>query len=223
MKQFFERRHSGLVIGYVICYLLAFEFLETRKVDHWHMVHTRLDDAIPFCEYFVVPYLLWFVYVGAAWIYFLCAQKNMREYWQLTISLGIGMTLFLVVSWLYPNGHNLRPELPADGNFFVQLVCALYRVDTSTNILPSIHVFNSLAVAVAIDRSEALHKHWLLRKTSWILAIFIILSTVFLKQHSVVDVIFGIVLYGCVFFLVYLRGALLPFQRVQPRRRDRIR
>ena len=34
MKQFFERRHSGLVIGYVICYLLAFEFLETRKVDH---------------------------------------------------------------------------------------------------------------------------------------------------------------------------------------------
>ena len=218
MKRYFEKKHIGLVIGYFICYLLAFKLLEIRETKKLYMIHTIVDDMIPFCEYFIVFYFFWFLYVAAAVVYYACFQKNAREYWQFMISLGIGMTLFLLVSWIFPNGHDLRPVLPAEGNIFIEMVRALYRMDTSTNILPSIHVFNSLAVAVAIDQSESLRTHWLLRKSSWALALLIILSTMFLKQHSTFDVFCGIALYTAVYLVVYLRKVTWPIRASHKRK-----
>lgn len=51
------------------------------------------------------------------------------------------MTVFLLVSFLYPNGHELRPALELE-NVFQKAVWLLYQADTPTNILPSVHVFN---------------------------------------------------------------------------------
>lgn len=215
MKSFFDRKHIWLILVYLICYLLAFRLLEMRDMEGIPIIHTALDERIPFCEYFIVPYLLWFFYIAAAVLFFACFQKNTKEYWQLILSLGIGMTLFLIVSWCFPNGHDLRPVSFERDNIFTEMVGALYRVDTPTNILPSIHVFNSVAAAVAVDRCQALQKHWLLRKASWLLAISIVLSTMFLKQHSVVDVASGLLLYTGVFIFVYGRresqGSAAPY------------
>ena len=47
----------------------------------------------------------------------------------------------------------------ARDNIFVDLVKHIYATDTPTNVLPSIHVFNSLGVCIAIRHSEALKKH----------------------------------------------------------------
>ena len=33
-------------------------------------MHTALDDLIPFNEYFIVPYLMWFLYVAATIAFF---------------------------------------------------------------------------------------------------------------------------------------------------------
>ena len=43
---------------------------------HFHVIHTALDDRIPFCEYFIVPYLLWFGYVAWAVGYFYFKNKD---------------------------------------------------------------------------------------------------------------------------------------------------
>lgn len=203
MKKYFEKKHPLLIISYLIFYLLAFRLLEMRGNGGIHIIHTSLDDRIPFCEYFIIRYVLWFFYVAATVIYFSCFEKNTREYWQFMASLGVGMTLFLLVSWLYPNGHDLRPALTADGNIFTEMVRILYQIDTPTNILPSIHVFNSLAAAAAIGGCESLRKHRILCLASWFLALTIVLSTMFLKQHSVFDVLCGIALYGAVYLAVY--------------------
>ena len=217
MHKFFSQKHTGVILAFFIFYLWAFHLLETRGVRTLHIIHTSLDDLIPFCEYFIVPYLLWFFYVAAAVVYFAFFQNNKKEYWQFVISLGIGMGAFLLVSWCYPNGHNLRPVLEGEGNAFREMVKILYRVDTPTNILPSIHVFNSLAVAVALDRCQSLRKHLVLRKASWILSVLIILSTMFLKQHSVADVCWGTALYGAVYLAVYARAADRSAQRARGR------
>ena len=43
-------------------YLASFAFLERVWVNrNYHPVHCALDDMIPFCEYFLIPYVLWFV------------------------------------------------------------------------------------------------------------------------------------------------------------------
>ena len=140
----------------------------------------KLDDMIPFCEYFIIPYLMWF-------LYFAFINKNKQEYYQLIFTLGLGMTLFLVVSYFYPNGQDLRPHLTGDG-FFISLVRHLYRIDTPTNILPSIHVFNSVACCIAICRHNSFKHPRTVKIVTFVLSVLIILATVFLKQHTLIDV-----------------------------------
>ena len=69
------------------------------------------DDMIPFCETFIIPYLLWFPYVVMTVVYFLFRNKNKKEYFQLIFNLMMGMTVFLVVSYIYPNVQYLRPAV----------------------------------------------------------------------------------------------------------------
>ena len=65
--------------------------------------------------------------------------------------------------------------------------CLLY-TSTPTNVFPSLHVFNSLAACIAIHESQELRKHRAVQWSAYVLAATIILATVFLKQHSVIDV-----------------------------------
>ena len=64
-------RHGLLIMIFSIIYLLLFSYLEQRGVRYYHVVHTALDDRIPFCEFFIGPYLLWFPYMFAAILYFI--------------------------------------------------------------------------------------------------------------------------------------------------------
>ena len=112
--------------------------------------------------------------------------------------LAIGMTIFLIVSCVFPNQQDLRPAVFANSNIFTRMVEALYRTDTATNILPSIHVFNSVVLFIALNRTPQLQPYRMVRFLSGLLSALIVLSTMFLKQHSVVDVSLGILMSGAV-------------------------
>ena len=195
-------RHGFIIAIYFVAYLILFGYLEHRPVRAYHVVHTVFDDMIPFCEIFIIPYLLWFPYVIMTVVYFLFRNKNKKEYFQLIFNLMMGMTVFLVVSYIYPNVQHLRPAVFPRSNICTRLVAEIYRTDTPTNILPSIHVFNSLAVYFAIHHCQALKDRKWLRRGALILSVLIILSTMFIKQHSVIDVCLGttLALFGHLLF-----------------------
>lgn len=214
--KFLKKYQHGLVITiYALIYLLLFQYLEQRPIYQYHVIHTVFDDYIPFCEYFIVPYLLWFPYMFGAVAYFIFWNDNKREYYQLTKNLCMGMTIFLIVSFIYPNGHMLRPVTFEHDNIFVHMVQWLYASDTPTNILPSIHVFNSLAIHRAITSCQRLKGHRGIRMASWTLTLLIILSTMFLKQHSVVDVCLGATMAFAGYLIFYREKA----SEKQPSRR----
>ena len=49
---------------------LMFMFLERFQPErHYYVVHCALDDLIPFWEWALIPYLLWFVFLIGALIY----------------------------------------------------------------------------------------------------------------------------------------------------------
>ena len=153
MLIFFRKyRHGFLILTYAVFYIMMFRYLENRSLMsyYYHVVHTVFDDMIPFCELFIIPYLLWFPYMIGTVLYFIFRIENRNEYYQLACNMMMGMTVFLVVSYFYPNILHLRPSVFPRENIFTDLVRILYRSDTSTNVLPSIHVFNSLAVNKAI-------------------------------------------------------------------------
>jgi len=189
---------------YLAVYLVFFYLAEKNVTDNYHIIHLKLDDYIPFCEYFVIPYYLWFPYIGVT--FFMCVFSSRQSYRRLFIFLAIGMTLFIIVSFLYPNGQNLRPTTFVRDNMFTDLVKKMYSIDTPTNLIPSIHVYNSIACHIAVLKTDNLKRKKWLRISSSILCVAIILSTLFIKQHSTLDVMSAIVLSALVYPFVYRKS-----------------
>ena len=186
---------------YGIFYLLWFGILEEREKVGYLWIHMNLDDYIPFCEVFVVPYLLWFLYVPAVLLYLLV--KDGDGYWKNAVFLATGMTVFLLISTFIPNMHHLRLHTFPRDNVFTRIIGILWRVDTPTNLFPSIHVFNSLAAHFAVLNNEKLGANKWVRRGSLTLCVSIILSTVLIKQHSVFDVLTAFLLSATMYVLVY--------------------
>lgn len=196
-------KDAGLVLAYMIFYLCFFNYLEHRTGVQVHMLQMRADYKIPFCEYFIVPYLLWFPYVGLTAVYFTLFNDNRTEFYQFAVCMGIGMTLFLMISYVFPNGQNLRPYTFARHNICTELVQHLYKIDTPTNVMPSLHVFNSVMCCTAIWESRSLRKNKLVRWGSWVLTLLIIAATMFLKQHTILDVVVALAMARICWFFMY--------------------
>lgn len=189
------------VFAYILIYMPWFMYLEKHVTVNYHVIHSAIDDKIPFIEYFIVPYLLWFAFIAAVFLYFFFT--DVEGFYKLSKLMFTGMTIFLVISTLMPNGLNLRPLYFERDNIFVDMVKKLYRADTPTNVLPSLHVFNSLGACIAIYHSEALRRHKAVCAGAYILAGLIVLATMFLKQHSVIDVMAAFLMAYTLYQFVY--------------------
>ena len=180
---------------YLVFYLIFFNLLEKSILVPDLVLHCALDDMIPFCKYAIIPYYLWFAWIPCT-LFYLLWFNDRREFWRLCLPLFAGMTLSLLFCAIVPNGVDLRPARIAGNDIFTRLVRGLWRTDTSTNVFPSIHVFNSVTLVLAYHRCARLRdRKWLWVKIcADVLCVAIILSTLLLKQHSVIDAAAGVVL-----------------------------
>ena len=184
----YKYRHAWL-LSYAFIYLPWFMFLERTVTRDYHIMHASLDDLIPFNEYFIVPYFLWFVYVAGTLIFFLFRSKE--DYYKMCAFLFSGMTLSLIICTFFHNGTDFRPVIDP------------YKTDTNTNVFPSIHVYNSVGTHIAISRSRFLSKHKIIKLCSFLLTASICLATMFLKQHSIIDVCGAFLMAYAIHYLVY--------------------
>ena len=208
-----QSKHLWIIPAYGIFYMISFMLMEQSDVKI-HMIHSLADDKIPFCPYFIIPYVLWYFFLIGTVIYFAVFCPSKKEYYQYLGTLGVGMTLFLLISYVYPNGQHLRPDLGSTGGgVFISVIRFLYKIDTPTNIFPSMHVFNATASCIALYQNERCRKNKLFTVSQIILTISIVLSTMFLKQHSVADVMTALILNILCYQLFY---------RVLPARKERL-
>ena len=79
----------------------------------------------------------------------------------------------------------------------------IYTADKSQNVFPSIHVFNSIGCAIALIKcNDFKHSKGMITFAS-VSAIMITLSTMFIKQHSILDAISACVLAIILYILIY--------------------
>lgn len=210
MKNLLHRYRHAWVLCYAFLYLPWFVYLEQAVTSNYHIMHVTIDDFIPFNEYFIIPYMLWFAYVGGAVLYFFFT--NVKDYYKLCAMLFTGMTVSLLICTVYPNGTDFRPVVDPGKNICSAIVSWLYTTDTCTNVFPSIHVYNSICVHIAVTRSRALQNNRLVRKGSFVLMTAICLATVFLKQHSAFDGL-GAVLMAYVMYQFIYVDSYVPNRR----------
>lgn len=200
-----ERFRHILLLLYWPVHGLVFWLLEqVRQADYYTPMYCPLDDLIPFNEWFVIPYVYWFVYlIGTlAYTFFLDVPVFRQMMRFVIVTYGSA----LVIYFLFPNCQELRPESFPRDNILTRFMAGFYEFDTNTNVFPSLHVIGSLSALFASWKAKGLDTP-LWRTVSVISAVLICLSTVFLKQHSVLD-IFGAI-------PVCLLGYFLCFRRAK--------
>jgi len=198
-----QLRRCLVLLLYWPVYGLLFWFAEHHfHPARWHVMHCALDDLIPFCELLLVPYLFWFVFLVGIHVYTFFTDRDTFEKLMrfIILSYSIGLCFF----YLYPTVQHLRPTVFPRDNLLTRLTAAFYLHDTNTNVCPSLHVVGSMAVWYAARETR------LFQKKGWrlffhITTFLICVSTVFLKQHSIIDVLVGLAVSHCVYRLVYCR------------------
>jgi len=201
VKRFFNKNKHFYLFTYCFIYLIFFKLVEIRTVPYYHNMHHFLDDKIPFNEVFAIPYFLWFFYIG--YVLLRLAFKSKYDFIKSFIYIFGGMTIGLVIFLIYPTAQNLRPDIIPGGNILTLLVYFLHKLDTPTNVCPSLHVYDSIGCLIAVMLTKNCFNS-LEKYTATILTISISLSTLFLKQHSVIDVFWGLIMGVAMYFIVYV-------------------
>lgn len=196
-----EFRHLKLLLFWPI-EGLVFLFVERfSPVESYHVMHCALDDMIPFCEFFLIPYLFWFVFLIGMHLYTLLYDVGAFKRMMRFIIITYSATLLIYI--LFPNCQELRPDTFARDNLFTRFLVWMYAFDTNTNVCPSLHVVGSLAVVfAAFDTKRFQTRGW-----KWAFALtggLICLSTVMLKQHSVLDILAALPVCAIGYVLVYV-------------------
>ena len=175
--------HLKLLLGWVGYFTLYFLTENLIPVENCHPVHMWLDDYIPFCEWFLIPYVFWYGLIVFSLGYFLL--YNVDSFKRLQTYIIITQILAMICYIVYPTRQDLRPEAFANDNFLTQCIGFLYAFDTNTGVCPSLHVAYSLGIASVWLKEKGAHHAW---KAFVVFAVIMIcLSTMFIKQHSAVD------------------------------------
>ena len=210
-------RHLKLLLFWPVFGALFLFVERLRPVARYHAVHCALDDMIPLCEYFLIPYLLWFAALAGILVYTLLFDvKSFRRFmWFIILTYSAAMVIYL----LYPTCQELRPAQFLRDNVFTRFLGWFYTFDTNTNVCPSIHVLGAVAVWATAWQAKGLSTP-ARRAAVTVLAVLICLSTVFLKQHSVLDVLAALPVCAIAYALVFV-GPAAPVGAGGIRRRRR--
>ena len=207
LKKYIKANPHVLILLYIPVYLLSYfavEHLVPSDCDYW-VSWMPLDDKIPFVDWFVVPYCMWYPFlIGVGLLLMVRDVPNFKKY---AIFLITGFTICLAFCAIVPNGQNLRPEHFERETVFTWVISKIYAADTNTNVFPSMHVVGMLAGLAAAMNSPVMKR---LRIPVAVLAVLVSASTVFIKQHSFLDVIGGaalcLPLYICIYTIPKLRA-----------------
>ena len=201
---------------WVPAYLACFALLERLPDRPYWATQLPLDDLIPFCAWFVLPYCTWyFLLLGTGAALLLANRRSAYRRYMLFLSgtFFVSAALWIVL----PNGQDLRPENPS--GLLAPLVEAIYRVDTNTDVFPSLHVVGAVGAAIAVRDAWGRTRRRVCKAVD-ALAALICLSTVFIKQHSVLDAAGGLAFSAAAWGLVYSPAARRGMVRL---RRDSTR
>ena len=196
-----EYRHSLLLLYWPV-YGLFFLYFERIRSCTYHAVECELDSLVPFMPVFVIPYYFWFVFLVGMLIYTFFFDVNAFRKYMWFVILTYSATI--LIYFIYPTCQNLRPEVTGN-DIFSRIVSGLYAFDTNTNVCPSIHVLGSFAVCFASCHCEKL-KHPLVKASFFVVALLISVSTVFLKQHSVIDIFYAVIVSVLCYPLVFCKN-----------------
>lgn len=170
-------------------------------------IMTDWDRAIPLVSEWVLVYYGSYVF----WIVnFVMVARRGREYWfRFFAAFFTSSVIAFVVFMLYPATME-QPEITGTG-FFPFCMRLMYAVDEPVNLLPSFHCLSSWFCALGLHSDEKTPLWY--KIFSYVFAVLVFASTLFVRQHCIADVITGVAL-AQILYMAFRKGRLYkPFAR----------
>lgn len=213
IKKFvFDRKYALwllLWVGIIVWYFLLNQF-QTGG----HVIHMSVDDKIPFVEYFVIFYCLWYAYIVFSLLWTLVKSK--RDFLTLCSLIFLALYSSMIVITAYPSVHTLRPAAGSmRNNLFSALVRGIYAADEPRCIFPSMHCILVIVISVGLIFSDSFKGKLWTKIFCPLFSVLVMLSTVFIKQHSVADVLLSMGMSVPVCLLTYF--VVTPKKRFAPK------
>lgn len=213
-----EYSHLKLLLSWVVYFIMFFLTEKFIPEEACHIVHCRLDDLIPFNEFFIIFYISWYFLIVGSLVYMLL--YDIEGFKKMQTFIIITQIVAVVIYIVWPSVQYGRPVSFENSNLLTKLTALIYSVDTPTGVCPSLHVGYSIAIAStwAKKRDISLYKRVLI--IIW--ATLICMSVAFVKQHSVVDILAAIPM--CIFaeFILFGKSYWRPRLEKTVRRKDLI-
>lgn len=188
-------QHAIYLLGHYLASWIGFEpFLP--KIP--------LDDLIPIVSIFIIPYIWSYAYwaMGPMAVS-LCEKRHFEDFMAAALVSCLAGTLFLAFFPTYMDrvAEGLY-EVTENPTIFDKLRQFWYSLDGSEmayNLLPSFHCINSTLCYLGVAGRKEIPK-WF-RVYSLIITLLIYASTVYVKQHYVLDIVTGAALAVIAYFL----------------------
>ena len=197
--------HLKLLSGWLIYFALYFITENLIPVSACHVVHSAVDDMIPFNEYFLIFYCSWYALIVVSLGYFLL--YDIQKFKELQVFIMITQAIAMAVYIIYPSVQMMRPDVMPNSSFLCDLMSFIYAFDTPTGVCPSLHVAYSLGIGTVWCKYGRAPKWW--KAVVVLQVILICLSVMFVKQHSFIDVIAAVPVGIIAYILVYGKHSII--------------
>lgn len=177
-----------IILAALYVFVTALYPLFNKPRETTYCLNTVLDDRIVFSPAWIIPYVTWYAFLPAVGFFLMCKDKRQCAITLLTMILGLLLS-YLTYSFFQTTVP--RPN-PVGDDIFSRLVQLIYHIDQPFNAFPSIHVLATYALMLGAARAQGINKA--AKAAIWVVGLSIILSTVFIKQHVVADILGGIAL-----------------------------
>ena len=170
---------------------------------------TYIDNTIPIIKEFIIPYILWYPFIALS-LLFICL-KDLKVYYRTLITLNLCLLSCYLIYYFF---QTTVPRPAIYGNdIFSFLTLLVYKFDKPFNCFPSIHVVTSYLMIKGINSIDCSKK---IRHLVIFMSILIIVSTLFIKQHVILDVISAILLGDIIFdFISKLSVKISPSVKIE--------
>lgn len=193
-RGYFFRVLFILIIPMAQCFYFIINL--TTSSARAHDVTIFLDKLIPFNEWFIIPYVFWYVYTFGMLL--VMAYFDYKTYYKLLFSIFTGMLVCFIVYLIYPSTVPRTGYVIPD-NLLGKAVTIIYGNDKPYNCLPSIHMLDTLLITMFLFKH---YRSILIKISSAFICVIIYMSTLFVKQHSVLDAVASTIL-GIILFFIF--------------------
>lgn len=197
MKNFVKDNKNRIIILVFVFIFQSFIYFISKFFQHDPIyLNNVIDSKITFIPYFVVFYFIWYFLLILVPLLILKYDKKVFDrYMVVSIIYSIIEGMIFI---LFPTTMDREP-LVID-SVFTWLINIIYKLDTPVcNLFPSAHCAFSILFIISILDVKEIKKNY--KVLIIVTSVLIILSTVFIKQHVVID-IFGAFIIIPIYYII---------------------